>query len=164
MRVGLLSVNPSDKADPPSAKAAASPEMRFWSASELRSFLDQCAAAQDELVIALTLLAATGLRRGEALALRWSDIDFDAARLSVRRSVGVVKHKGQGEEIVLGLHDLRHTHATLLLAAGVPVKVVSERLGHASATITLGIYAHVMPGMQAQAAAKVGALMAGGAS
>ncbi len=46
------------------------------------------------------------------------------------------------------LHDLRHTHATLLLAAGVPVKLVSERLGHATATITLGIYAHVMPGMQ----------------
>jgi integrase len=62
------------------------------------------------------------------------------------------------------LHDLRHTDATLLLAAGIPVKVVSERLGHASATITLGIYAHVMPGMQAQAAAKFGALMAGGAS
>jgi integrase len=76
--------------------------MRFWSATELRSFLDQRAAAQDELVIAWTLLAATGLRRGEALALRWSDIDFDVARLSVRRSVGVVKHKGQGEEIVLG--------------------------------------------------------------
>jgi integrase len=47
-------------------------------------------------------LASTGLRRGEALALRWVDIDFVAARLSVRRSVGVVKHKGQGEEIVLG--------------------------------------------------------------
>ncbi len=46
--------------------------------------------------------------------------------------------------------------------AGCGVKVVSERLGHASATITLGIYAHVMPGMQA--AAKFGALMAGGAS
>jgi integrase len=46
-------------------------------------------------------LASTGLRRGEALALRWVDIDFVAARLSVRRSVGVVKHKGQGGEIVL---------------------------------------------------------------
>ena len=45
-----------------------------------------------------------------------------------------------------------------------PVKVVSERLGHASATITLGIYADVMPGMQAQAAAKFGALIARGAS
>jgi len=50
------------------------------------------------------------------------------------------------------LHDLRHTHATLLLAKGVPVKVVSERLGHASPTITLQVYAHVMPGNQRDAA------------
>ena len=49
-------------------------------------------------------------------------------------------------------HDLRHTHATLLLAASTPVKVVSERLGHASATVTLQVYAHVMPGNQRAAA------------
>lgn len=51
------------------------------------------------------------------------------------------------------LHDLRHTHATLLLMAGVPPKVVSERLGHASVAFTMDIYAHVIPGMQATAAA-----------
>lgn len=50
------------------------------------------------------------------------------------------------------LHDLRHTHATLLLARGSPVKVVSERLGHANTTVTLSVYAHVMPGNQRQAA------------
>jgi integrase len=150
------------------------------------------------------LLAATGMRRGEALALRWRDVDLDAGGLAVRRSVGVVKAKGAGERLVEGptktgrsrvvdldagtvaalrasraargqlaldlvrdsvlvlssldgthrhpngspaaspaksprrkalgeeqlpvirLHDLRHTHATLLLADGVPVKVVSE--------------------------------------
>jgi integrase len=58
--------------------------------------------------------------------------------------------------------DLRHTHASILLASGVPVKVVSERLGHASPIITLGVYAHVMPGMQAEAAARFGALVYGG--
>jgi integrase len=47
------------------------------------------------------LSVSTGLRLGGALALRWVDIEFVAARLSVRRSVGVVKHKGQGGEIVL---------------------------------------------------------------
>jgi integrase len=59
-----------------------------------------------------------------------------------------------GEDAVPGirLHDLRHTHATILLLAGVPVHVVSQRLGHASPTITLGIYAHVMPGNQRDAA------------
>lgn len=50
------------------------------------------------------------------------------------------------------------------MAAGIPVKVVSERLGHASSMITLGTYAHVMPGMQAEAAAKYGALLSGGNS
>lgn len=43
-------------------------------------------------------------------------------------------------------HDLRHTHATLALAAGVHPKVVSERLGHASITITLDTYSHAIPG------------------
>lgn len=57
------------------------------------------------------------------------------------------------------LHDLRHTHATLGLAAGVPVKVMQERLGHASSQITLDLYSHVIPGMQADAAAKIGDLL-----
>jgi integrase len=51
------------------------------------------------------------------------------------------------------LHDLRHTHATILLKAGVPVKVVSERLGHSSPAFTMTVYQHVLPGMQADAAA-----------
>jgi integrase len=50
------------------------------------------------------------------------------------------------------LHDLRHTHASLLIKDGVPLKVVSERLGHAKASFTMDTYQHVMPGMQADAA------------
>lgn len=50
------------------------------------------------------------------------------------------------------LHDLRHTAATLMLAAGVNPKVVSERLGHASVVITLDTYSHVLPSLQADAA------------
>jgi len=49
-------------------------------------------------------------------------------------------------------HDLRHTAATLLLAQGINVKVISEMLGHADVSITLRVYAHVMPHMQQQAA------------
>jgi integrase len=52
----------------------------------------------------------------------------------------------------LRFHDLRHTCATLLLSEGVNVKVVSELLGHASITITLNTYAHVLPDMQDSAA------------
>ena len=57
------------------------------------------------------------------------------------------------------LHDLRDGHATHLLAAGVNIKVVSERLGHASRSFTLDVYAHVLPGHQADAAAAVSALV-----
>jgi integrase len=55
------------------------------------------------------------------------------------------------------LHDLRHTHATMLLRQGVHPKVVQERLGHANVGITLDIYSHVAPHMQEEAAAKIDA-------
>ncbi|MCC5952804.1 MAG: site-specific integrase [Acidimicrobiia bacterium] len=57
------------------------------------------------------------------------------------------------------LHDLRHTHATILLMNGTPVKVVSERLGHASPAFTMSVYQHVLPGMQAEAAQLFAALL-----
>ena len=60
---------------------------------------------------------------------------------------------------VITLHDLRHTHATLLLKASVPIKVVSERLGHASPSFTMAVYQHVLPGMQAEAAARFAELL-----
>jgi integrase len=60
---------------------------------------------------------------------------------------------------MIRLHDLRHTHASLLLADGEPVKTVSERLGHASATITLQVYAHTMPGDEKRAASRFAALV-----
>ena len=55
------------------------------------------------------------------------------------------------------LHDLRHSHATHLLAAGVHPKITQERLGHSSISITLDTYSHVLPGMQEDAVAKVDA-------
>jgi len=62
--------------------------------------------------------------------------------LAFRRIIGKA---GLGH---LRVHDLRHTHATLMLKAGVHPKVVSERLGHASVSITLDTYSHVLPGLQ----------------
>jgi integrase len=59
------------------------------------------------------------------------------------------------------LYDLRHTAATLALAAGVSPKVVSEQLGHASTAFTFDTYAHVLPHMQDEAAAKVEAMLFG---
>lgn len=43
------------------------------------------------------------------------------------------------------LHSLRHSHASVLLGQGVPLPVVSDRLGHANSNVTLGIYAHALP-------------------
>lgn len=57
------------------------------------------------------------------------------------------------------LYDLRHTHATLLLAAGEHPKVVQERLGHATITLTLDTYSHVVPGMQERAAERLDTLL-----
>jgi integrase len=56
-------------------------------------------------------------------------------------------------------HDLRHTAASLMLNYGIPVIVVSRRLGHAKPSITLDIYGHLMPGMQAEAAQKIDELI-----
>ena len=52
------------------------------------------------------------------------------------------------------LHDLRHTHATMIMEQGVSPKVVSERLGHASVAITLDTYSHVLPGLQEEVGLK----------
>lgn len=60
----------------------------------------------------------------------------------------------------LCLYDLRHTHATLLLLAGVHPKVVSERLGHSSIELTMNTYSHVLPSMQKGAAEKMESLLA----
>jgi integrase len=59
------------------------------------------------------------------------------------------------------LHDVRHSYATAALAAGVPAKVVSERLGHATIAITMDTYSHVLPGLDAQAADTVARLILG---
>jgi integrase len=57
------------------------------------------------------------------------------------------------------IHGLRHTCASLLLSAGVPSKVVQERLGHKDISTTLDVYAHVMPGQQRDAARRLEALL-----
>ena len=59
--------------------------------------------------------------------------------------------RNAGLDTKIRIHDLRHTHATWLLEAGINVKVVSERLGHSSCRITLDTYAHCLHTMQSQA-------------
>jgi len=79
----------------------------------------------------------------------WSKRDFKNA----------VKAAGLPDSV--RLYDLRHSMATLALAAGIHPKVVSERLGHATTKLTLDTYSHVTPHMQAQAGAQLASLIYG---
>ena len=230
VRWGHLTTNPATRAEAP---RPSKPEMNVWDAVQLRAFLAEVEG--DRLSAAWLLLATTGMRRGEVLGLRWSDLDLDASRLSVVQTVTVVRRelafsepktaKGrrsvaldsvtvdalrhhrrrQLEERVawgeawedaglvftredgtvidptrftawfqqhahsaglprIRLHDLRHSYATAALTAGIPAKVVSERLGHANVSITLDTYSHVLPSLQADAANIVASLILGPAA
>lgn len=227
VRWGQVNRNVAELADPPRVRQSGDAEMKTWSASELRSFLDH--TRDHPLFPAWLLAASTGLRRGELLGARWSDLDLDKGRLAVRQAVISVDDKivfgtpktGKGRRSValddgtvkvlrthraaqalargedyddhdlivaspkgtpihpqtfsetfdrlvresglprIRLHDLRHTHATLSLQAGVHPKVVSERLGHANISITLDTYSHAIPGMESDAAEMVAKLVMG---
>ena len=64
----------------------------------------------------------------------------------------------------IGLHDLRHTHATLGLAAGVHVKVISDRLGHATTSFTQDVYMHAIPAVEEDAADQIAHIVFKGTS
>jgi integrase len=184
----------------------------------------------DRLYALWLVYATTGMRRGEALALRWADLDLEASRATITETVGSVAYavvrgrpksdrsrrsvaldpgtvaalrahrKAQAaERLALGpayadgglvftcedgtplhpervsrlfdgrvrdsglprirLHDVRHTWATLALRAGVPLKVVSEHLGHTSIAVTADTYMHVSAAMERDAAETVAALV-----
>ncbi|MDP9479759.1 MAG: site-specific integrase, partial [Actinomycetota bacterium] len=226
---GLIPRNAADGVKTPRPSAPGE-EIRPLDPGECAAFLE---AASGERLEALYVVAVhCGLREGELLALKWDDVNLDAAKpvLLVRRTltrgedgrgwvVGASTKSGKGRRVRLtrqataalkdhrkrqleermlakpgrGLwrdsnlvfptetgsllnpsnlrnrsfrrikarsgvrddlrfHDLRHTCATLLLGEGVNAKVVSEMLGHASITITLNTYSHVLPDMQDSAA------------
>jgi integrase len=58
------------------------------------------------------------------------------------------------------LHDLRHTCASLLLAQGVPARIVTETLGHSAIAVTMNTYSHVLPSLQREAADRMNELLA----
>jgi integrase len=85
---GLLTRNPAAHVDPP---RVARPEMKVWAQPEVQRFL--ASVVDDRLYALWAVLLATGLRRGEALGLRWDDVDLDRRRLSIQRAVTVVDYK-----------------------------------------------------------------------
>jgi integrase len=88
-----LVVNPADAADPPKQSASAAPDMQTWPAETLSDFLERSKGYGDRYYAAWHLLATTGMRRGEVLGLRWSDLDLAGARLSIVQTVIAVKHE-----------------------------------------------------------------------
>ncbi|MCZ7538136.1 MAG: site-specific integrase [Acidimicrobiia bacterium] len=81
----LIARNPAERAKPPRPRASTTKDLRFWEPDELARFLNHVAGSR--LAALWRLLGMTGMRRGEVLGLRWSDIDFDNARLSVRHTI-----------------------------------------------------------------------------
>ena len=95
VRWGRIPKSPADMADPPKRSATYRP-IKAWNIETLRTFLEL--ASGDELSPLWTLLATTGLRRGEALGLRWSDIDLDNGRAHITQTmiaIGWQVHIGQ---------------------------------------------------------------------
>jgi integrase len=229
---GKIRNNPAIGAKLPRDRGEAR-EMQVWTAEQLAAFLQ---STRGHRLHELWYTAAfTGLRRGELLGLRWSDViwpdeDDQPGRLRVRRGIvsvdgraeisspkteagardvaidpGTVlamRHQaarqlddhdkwgdawqnsgyvfttengqpihperatkqfreaiGQAKLPRIRLHDLRHTHATLGLEAGIPVKVISQRLGHSSTRITQDVYQHVLREQQEDAAMQIAALV-----
>ena len=83
---------------------------------------------------------------------------LQAKNLGLREFAKLLKASGVRR---IKFHGMRHTCATLLLQAGVPPHVVQKRLGHKRIEMTLSIYAHALPSMQQDAAARLGAILHG---
>ena len=96
----------------------------------------------------------------EGIGLDWNDSDYVFSNFdgtpyhpnTVSKAFSKIIKKADLPKV--RLHDLRHTHATIMLKQGADPKTISERLGHSSVVITLDTYAHVLPGMQEAAALK----------
>ncbi len=89
VRWGRLARNAADAADPP-RRSVDGVEIQAWDAETLRRFLDVCRTADDPLYSSWVFLATTGLRRGEALGLHWSDLDLDAGRARITHTLGSI--------------------------------------------------------------------------
>jgi integrase len=75
----------------------------------------------------------------------------------IKRFKRILKESGLPD---IRLHDLRHTAASLILNNGIPVIIVSKRLGHSQPSITMDVYGHLIPGKQQEAASLMDQLMA----
>lgn len=114
-------------------------------------------ASARTLTVPETLLAELRPLQGERTAWVFGERGKMPSPILISHRVGHAFRKiGLGQ---FSMHDLRHAHATYLLQKRLPLKAVSQRLGHGNVTVTLGIYAHVMPGDDEQLADAVNDLL-----
>jgi integrase len=125
VRWGRLIRNVSDLSDPPKPPRA---DIKVWTPEQVRAFLDQM--RDDRMYPAWLLGATTGMRRGEVLALRWSDLDFGAGRLSVAQAVSVVGYELRFSEpkTAKGRRMLALDPVTLAVLRAHRVRQAEERL------------------------------------
>ena len=119
-------------------------DMEFWTKQEFKQFLLSM-EKKPEAKMAFMLLYWTGMRIGELLALTYEDIDLEKRIISISKSYqrGVKR---------IRLHDLRHSHASLLVELGFQPLAIAERLGHEKIETTLNTYSHLYPNKQAELA------------
>jgi integrase len=126
---GRLPRNAAEAADPP--KAAGRPESITWTADQLRSFLE--GTRGNRYWAAYLLLATTGLRRGEALGLRWSDLDLDAGRASIRQTVIAIRHT-----VMIGTPKTAKGRRTVTLDSGTVAALREHRKRQAAERLLMG--------------------------
>ena len=106
--------------------------------------------------VALSNEAAIELGRA-ASNKKWGDLAFQYNPAALSRSMTQACKRAGTKRV--RFHDLRHTHATLMLESGANVRAVSERLGHTSVAFTLQTYGHVLPGMDEELAETIGRIL-----
>ncbi len=111
-RLGIVQRNAAAAARGPSVTR---PEMTTWSSDQLKEFL--AVAQQSRMRNALTILASTGMRRGEALGLRWGDVDFDSSQIAIVQTVSTVDGKiVVGQPKTAGSRRTVYVHDTTIKA------------------------------------------------
>jgi len=143
----VIPSNPAQKVKPPKM---ARTEAKFLDEKETAKLLALLEGETIQHSTMIKMFIYSGLRRGEMCGLEWGDIDFGNHLITVRRSSQYVPGKGiytketKTDLPQITIHSLRHTNITLLLAAGVSLRTVSYRAGHAQTSTTQNIYAHAI--------------------
>lgn len=127
--------NPCDAADPP--RGLTRPRLRVWSAQEVAHFLRL--AAEDRLIGLWHLICTTGMRRGEALGLQWEDVDLDAGRLSIKRTlIQIANYTKDGTDWTLGAPKTRSGFRLVELDARTVAVLRAHRARQAEERLRLG--------------------------